>query len=158
MPVTFEALKSQRYRWCLGGIQILRMHWRSMRPRRAPAHRVAAGPPRTWCGPRRDHGRDARGHRHRRRAAVDPQLGARPAAASGRAGPGQGHAGRVAGPVRQPVPRWLTGWLAELWAERDRQQSGSTGASPTTTPGPSESAPTTTVPPTTSPGPATTTP
>jgi len=76
----------------------------------------------------------------------------------GRAGPGQGHTGRVARPVRQPVPRWLTGWLSELWAERDRQQSGSTGASPTTTPGPSESAPTTTVPPTTSPGPATTTP
>jgi glycosyltransferase involved in cell wall biosynthesis len=30
MPLTFEALKSQRYRWCFGGIQILRMHWRSM--------------------------------------------------------------------------------------------------------------------------------
>jgi hypothetical protein len=26
MPLTFEALKSQRYRWCFGGIQILRMH------------------------------------------------------------------------------------------------------------------------------------
>ena len=24
MPLTFEALKSQRYRWCFGGIQILR--------------------------------------------------------------------------------------------------------------------------------------
>jgi hypothetical protein len=32
MPLTFEALKSQRYRWCFGGIQILRMHWRSMLP------------------------------------------------------------------------------------------------------------------------------
>jgi glycosyltransferase involved in cell wall biosynthesis len=32
MPLTFEALKSQRYRWCFGGIQILRMHWRSMVP------------------------------------------------------------------------------------------------------------------------------
>jgi cellulose synthase/poly-beta-1,6-N-acetylglucosamine synthase-like glycosyltransferase len=30
MPLTFEALKSQRYRWCFGGIQILRMHWRSL--------------------------------------------------------------------------------------------------------------------------------
>ena len=29
MPLTFEALKGQRYRWCFGGIQILRMHWRS---------------------------------------------------------------------------------------------------------------------------------
>jgi len=34
MPLTFEALKSQRYRWCFGGIQILRMHWRSMLPGR----------------------------------------------------------------------------------------------------------------------------
>jgi cellulose synthase/poly-beta-1,6-N-acetylglucosamine synthase-like glycosyltransferase len=32
MPLTFEALKSQRYRWCFGGIQILRMHWRWMLP------------------------------------------------------------------------------------------------------------------------------
>jgi cell division septation protein DedD len=30
MPLTFEALKSQRYRWCFGGIQLLRMHWRSL--------------------------------------------------------------------------------------------------------------------------------
>ena len=34
MPLTFEALKGQRYRWCFGGIQILRMHWRSMIPGR----------------------------------------------------------------------------------------------------------------------------
>src|SRR6202451_2578242 len=34
MPLTFEALKGQRYRWCFGGIQILRMHWRSMMPGR----------------------------------------------------------------------------------------------------------------------------
>jgi cellulose synthase/poly-beta-1,6-N-acetylglucosamine synthase-like glycosyltransferase len=32
MPLTFEALKSQRYRWCFGGIQILRMYWRSLLP------------------------------------------------------------------------------------------------------------------------------
>jgi cellulose synthase/poly-beta-1,6-N-acetylglucosamine synthase-like glycosyltransferase len=37
MPLTFEALKSQRYRWCFGGIQILRMHWRSMLPWRTAA-------------------------------------------------------------------------------------------------------------------------
>jgi glycosyltransferase involved in cell wall biosynthesis len=30
MPLTFEALKSQRYRWCFGGIQILRMHRRAL--------------------------------------------------------------------------------------------------------------------------------
>lgn len=28
MPLTFGALKSQRFRWCFGGIQILRKHWR----------------------------------------------------------------------------------------------------------------------------------
>ena len=46
MPLTFEALKGQRYRWCFGGIQILRMHWRAMLPGRASAaepdeHRAA---------------------------------------------------------------------------------------------------------------------
>ena len=34
MPLTFEALKSQRYRWCFGGIQILRMYFRSLLPGR----------------------------------------------------------------------------------------------------------------------------
>ena len=34
MPLTFEALKRQRYRWCFGGIQILRRHWRSLIPGR----------------------------------------------------------------------------------------------------------------------------
>ncbi|MGE5134482.1 MAG: glycosyltransferase [Gemmatimonadota bacterium] len=34
MPLTFEALKGQRYRWCFGGIQILRMHGRSLLPGR----------------------------------------------------------------------------------------------------------------------------
>ena len=38
MPLTFEALKGQRYRWCFGGIQILRMHWRSLLP--APGSRA----------------------------------------------------------------------------------------------------------------------
>ncbi|WP_278259131.1 glycosyltransferase [Nocardioides convexus] len=32
MPLTFEALKRQRFRWCFGGVQILRMHWRSLLP------------------------------------------------------------------------------------------------------------------------------
>jgi cellulose synthase/poly-beta-1,6-N-acetylglucosamine synthase-like glycosyltransferase len=32
MPLTFSALKSQRYRWCFGGMQILRRHWRSLMP------------------------------------------------------------------------------------------------------------------------------
>ncbi len=44
MPLTFEALKGQRYRWCFGGIQILRMHWRSMMPgRQSPANHLDAG-------------------------------------------------------------------------------------------------------------------
>src|SRR6516164_6401744 len=34
MPLTFEALKGQRYRWCFGCIQIIRMHWRSLIPGR----------------------------------------------------------------------------------------------------------------------------
>ena len=34
MPLTFEALKGQRFRWCFGGIQILRRHWRLMLPGR----------------------------------------------------------------------------------------------------------------------------
>ena len=37
MPLTFEALKGQRFRWCFGGIQILRMHWRSLLPGRQTA-------------------------------------------------------------------------------------------------------------------------
>src|SRR5207247_1583300 len=32
MPLTFEALKRQRFRWCFGGVQILRRHWRSLLP------------------------------------------------------------------------------------------------------------------------------
>lgn len=32
MPLTFTALKRQRFRWCFGGIQILRKHWRSLVP------------------------------------------------------------------------------------------------------------------------------
>jgi len=34
MPLTFEALKGQRYRWCFGGIQIIRMHGQSLLPGR----------------------------------------------------------------------------------------------------------------------------
>ncbi len=44
MPLTFEALKGQRYRWCFGGIQILRMHWRSLLPgRRTQQNHLTAG-------------------------------------------------------------------------------------------------------------------
>jgi cellulose synthase/poly-beta-1,6-N-acetylglucosamine synthase-like glycosyltransferase len=32
MPLTFAAFKSQRFRWCFGGMQILRMHWRDLVP------------------------------------------------------------------------------------------------------------------------------
>jgi hypothetical protein len=44
MPLTFEALKGQRYRWCFGGIQILRMHVKSLLPgRRDQANHLSAG-------------------------------------------------------------------------------------------------------------------
>jgi cellulose synthase/poly-beta-1,6-N-acetylglucosamine synthase-like glycosyltransferase len=44
MPLTFEALKGQRYRWCFGGIQILRMHWRSLLPGAStPRNRMSVG-------------------------------------------------------------------------------------------------------------------
>ncbi|GAC1598266.1 MAG: hypothetical protein NVS3B21_23630 [Acidimicrobiales bacterium] len=32
MPLTFTSLKKQRFRWCFGGVQILRKHWRSLLP------------------------------------------------------------------------------------------------------------------------------
>jgi cellulose synthase/poly-beta-1,6-N-acetylglucosamine synthase-like glycosyltransferase len=44
MPLTFEALKGQRFRWCFGGIQILRRHWRLMLPGRSrPGNRMDHG-------------------------------------------------------------------------------------------------------------------
>ncbi len=44
MPLTFSSLKSQRFRWCFGGMQILRLHWRSMIPwSRDPSNRLSAG-------------------------------------------------------------------------------------------------------------------
>jgi len=44
MPLTFEALKGQRYRWCFGGIQILRLHGRSLMPgRRGKSNHLTAG-------------------------------------------------------------------------------------------------------------------
>jgi glycosyltransferase involved in cell wall biosynthesis len=43
-PLTFEALKGQRFRWCFGGIQILRRHWRLMLPGRSnPRNRLNLG-------------------------------------------------------------------------------------------------------------------
>ncbi len=41
MPLTFEALKSQRYRWCFGGIQILRMHMRWLLPGGGTGNRLS---------------------------------------------------------------------------------------------------------------------
>jgi len=32
MPLTYEGLRRQRYRWAFGGIQILRRHWRALMP------------------------------------------------------------------------------------------------------------------------------
>jgi cellulose synthase/poly-beta-1,6-N-acetylglucosamine synthase-like glycosyltransferase len=43
MPLTFEALKGQRFRWCFGGIQILRRHWRLMLPGRSNARNRMSG-------------------------------------------------------------------------------------------------------------------
>ncbi len=44
MPLTFEALKGQRYRWCFGGIQLLRMHWKSLLPgRETKGNHLSAG-------------------------------------------------------------------------------------------------------------------
>jgi hypothetical protein len=41
MPLTFEALKRQRFRWCFGGVQILRLHWRALLPgRRTETNRL----------------------------------------------------------------------------------------------------------------------
>jgi len=40
--LTFEALKRQRFRWCFGGVQILRMHWRDLLPwTRTPDNRLS---------------------------------------------------------------------------------------------------------------------
>jgi cellulose synthase/poly-beta-1,6-N-acetylglucosamine synthase-like glycosyltransferase len=35
MPLTFGSFKSQRFRWCFGGMQILRQHWRELMPWKA---------------------------------------------------------------------------------------------------------------------------
>jgi cellulose synthase/poly-beta-1,6-N-acetylglucosamine synthase-like glycosyltransferase len=44
MPLTFTALKSQRFRWCFGGMQILRRHWRELMPwDRDPENRLSIG-------------------------------------------------------------------------------------------------------------------
>src|SRR5687767_8415751 len=32
MPMNFEGLKKQRFRWCFGGIQILKKHWEALMP------------------------------------------------------------------------------------------------------------------------------
>jgi len=46
MPLTFAALKSQRFRWCFGGIQILRRHWRDLIPGRRTAANQLTNPQR----------------------------------------------------------------------------------------------------------------
>ncbi|MEO5658029.1 MAG: glycosyltransferase family 2 protein, partial [Nitrospiria bacterium] len=45
MPLNFEGLKKQRFRWAFGGMQILKAHWRSLMPWarwRDPANRLTA--------------------------------------------------------------------------------------------------------------------
>ena len=44
MPLSFVSLKSQRFRWCFGGMQILRRHWKSLMPwTRDPDNRLTVG-------------------------------------------------------------------------------------------------------------------
>jgi cellulose synthase/poly-beta-1,6-N-acetylglucosamine synthase-like glycosyltransferase len=44
MPLSFVSLKSQRFRWCFGGMQILRRHWKSLMPwARDPGNRLTVG-------------------------------------------------------------------------------------------------------------------
>lgn len=44
VPPTFAGLKTQRHRWCFGGIQILRLHWRSLMPwDRSPDNHLSSG-------------------------------------------------------------------------------------------------------------------
>jgi cellulose synthase/poly-beta-1,6-N-acetylglucosamine synthase-like glycosyltransferase len=44
MPLTFEALKRQRFRWCFGGVQLLRLHWRALLPgRRTESNELTLG-------------------------------------------------------------------------------------------------------------------
>jgi cellulose synthase/poly-beta-1,6-N-acetylglucosamine synthase-like glycosyltransferase len=39
MPLNFEGLKKQRFRWAFGGMQILRLHWRALLPWPSPGAR-----------------------------------------------------------------------------------------------------------------------
>jgi cellulose synthase/poly-beta-1,6-N-acetylglucosamine synthase-like glycosyltransferase len=49
MPFDFDGYKKQRFRWCFGGVQILRKHWRALVPfwPRAAADRLT-GAQRAW--------------------------------------------------------------------------------------------------------------
>ena len=43
VPPTFAGLNTQRHRWCFGGMQILRLHWRSLMPwDRSPDNHLTA--------------------------------------------------------------------------------------------------------------------
>ena len=45
VPPTFAGLNTQRHRWCFGGMQILRLHWRSLMPwDRSPDNHLTAQP------------------------------------------------------------------------------------------------------------------
>ena len=44
MPLSFVSLKSQRFRWCFGGMQILRRHWKNLMPwAQDPGNQLTAG-------------------------------------------------------------------------------------------------------------------
>ena len=91
MPLTFEGLKGQRYRWCFGGIQILRMHWRSL----IPGPEDQGEPPDGGAAL----GLPGRGHPVVRRPAR-PDLPGLPAGRGGE----PGHRRRRAVPQAHPVP------------------------------------------------------
>ena len=49
MPLDFDGLKKQRFRWALGGIQILKFHWREMVPFAKHRMRLTAASASTTC-------------------------------------------------------------------------------------------------------------
>ncbi|MEA3215259.1 MAG: hypothetical protein QOJ19_1415, partial [Acidimicrobiia bacterium] len=51
VPPTFGGLQTQRHRWCFGGMQIMRLHWRSLMPwDRSPDNHLTAAQRRDYLG------------------------------------------------------------------------------------------------------------
>ena len=49
MPLTYEGLRKQRFRWAFGGIQILRRHWRALLVRDSGLT-IGQRPTTSWAG------------------------------------------------------------------------------------------------------------